>query len=227
MRLVIVRHGETDWTLAGRLTGTTEVGLTANGRDQAAALSPLLEGVLHGERPVLVTSPRKRATETAALALSCHRLRVEPLVAEYDYGDYEGLTEEEVRQRKPGWDIWRDGCTGGETTAEVGRRADAFLHAYTENGTQPVVVVTHGHLSRILAARALGLDPEHGRLFASATAAVSLIEDHHGERCIGLWNLDVTLLTATATAATYQRSPPNPEPRRLDTLPNLRHRDDT
>ena len=226
MRLVIVRHGETDWTLAGRLTGTTEVGLTANGRAQAASLTSLLERVLHGERAVLVTSPRKRATDTATLALSSHPMRVEPLVTEYDYGDYEGLTEAEVRRLAPGWDIWRDGCPSGESTAEVGRRADAFLGSIAETGSQPVVVVTHGHFSRILAARALGLAPEHGRLFASATAAVSLIEDHHGERCIGLWNADTTLLT-DAAAATKQRASPNPEPRRLDTLPNLRHRDDT
>ncbi len=194
MRLIIVRHGETDWTLAGRYTGVTEVFLTANGRRQATLLPSLLLHVLHGQSPLLVSSPRQRATETAALALPERRLTIEPLVAEYDYGDYEGLTTEQIRQLAPGWDIWRDGCPHGATTTDVGTRADAFLRAHGEIGTQPVVVVTHGHFSRILAARALGLAPEYGRLFASATASISLIEDHHGERCVGLWNVDAALL---------------------------------
>ncbi|MEP7161858.1 MAG: histidine phosphatase family protein [Dermatophilaceae bacterium] len=207
MRLVIVRHGETDWSLAGRYTGSTDVDLTANGRAQAAALGSLLQRLLHAERAVLVSSPRKRATETATLALPAHHMRIEPLVAEYDYGNYEGLTTEQIRQLAPGWDIWRDGCPDGESTAQVGRRADAFLHAHTENRTQPVIVVTHGHFSRILAARALGLTPEHGQLFASTTAAVSLIEDHHGERCVGLWNADTALLAHAADPTAHPSRP--------------------
>jgi broad specificity phosphatase PhoE len=203
MRLVIVRHGETDWTLAGRYTGTTDVGLTAGGRQQAASLASLVERVLHGHTPVLVCSPRRRATETAVLALPGHRMMVEPLAAEYDYGDYEGLTAEQILQRAPGWDIWRDGCPDGESTADVGGRADALLRAHAENGTRPVVVVTHGHFFRILAARALGLAAEYGRLLASLVASVSLIEDHDGERCLGLWNADAALLDRSA-----ERVPP-------------------
>lgn len=164
MRLVIVRHGETEWSLAGRYTGTTDVGLTANGRQQAASLPSILDRVLHGQRAMLVSSPRQRATETAALALPAHRATSDPLVAEYDYGDYDGLTTEQIDQLAPGWNIWRDGCPYGESTADVGRRADAFLHAHAENDTQPVVAVTHGHFSRILAARALRLAPADGRL---------------------------------------------------------------
>jgi broad specificity phosphatase PhoE len=198
MRLVIVRHGETDWTLSGRYTGTTDLALTVNGRQQAALLTPILRRVLHGQRAMLVSSPRRRATETAALALPAQPMSVDPLVAEYHYGDYEGLTAEQIHQRAPGWDIWRDGCPHGESTPDVGQRADSFLNAHAENGTQPIVVVTHGHFSRILAARALGLRPECGRLFASATATVSLIEDHDGERCVGLWNADAALLGDTA-----------------------------
>ncbi len=198
MRLVIVRHGETDWTLSGRYTGSTDVGLTAHGRAQAAALPPIVQRVLHGQRPELVSSPRRRATETAALALPEYRVSVDPLVAEYNYGDYEGLTAQEIRHLAPDWNIWRDGCPHGESTVDVGARADAFLRACAEDSERPVVVITHGHFSRILAARAVGIAPEYGRLFASATAAVSLIEDHHGERCIGLWNAEATLLADTA-----------------------------
>jgi broad specificity phosphatase PhoE len=211
MRLVIVRHGETDWTVAGRYTGSTDVALTTNGRLQAASLRSLLERVLQGQRAALVSSPRRRATETAALALPALRMTVDPLVAEYDYGDYEGLTTQQIRHLEPGWDIWRNGCPDGESTAEVGQRADAFLGAHDGNDSQPVVVVTHGHFSRILAARALGLAPEYGRLFASATAAVSLIEDHHGERCIGLWNADTALLADTADHP-LQLGEPGPDP---------------
>lgn len=201
MQLVIVRHGETDWTLTGRYTGITDVGLTANGRREAASMSRLLQCVLHGQRAVLVSSPSRRATETAALALPEHRVIVDPLVAEYDYGEFEGLTAQQIRRQAPGWDIWRDGCPGGESTEDVGRRADEFLHTHAKDGPRSVVV-THGHFSRILAARALGLAPEYGRLFASATASVSLIEDHHGERCVGLWNADAALLADTDDAPT-------------------------
>jgi broad specificity phosphatase PhoE len=194
MRLIIVRHGETEWTLTGRYTGTSDVPLTANGRRQAAALPPLLEAVLRGERPVVVSSPRQRATDTATLALPGRHLAIDPRVAEYDYGDYDGLTGDQIRRRAPGWDIWRDGCPHGESTAEVGTRADAFLQATAGHDTTPVLVITHGHFSRILAARALGLPPDRGRLFASVPASVSLIEDHDGERCVGLWNADTTQL---------------------------------
>ncbi|MDQ2737436.1 MAG: histidine phosphatase family protein [Actinomycetota bacterium] len=209
MQLVIVRHGETNWTLTGRYTGTTDVDLTANGRREAASMSTLLQRVLTDQRAVVVSSPLRRATETAALALPECRVSVDPLVMEYDYGEFEGLTTEQIRRQAPGWDIWRDGCPGGESTEDVGRRADEFLHTHAEKGPRPVVVVTHGHFSRILAARALGLAPESGRLFASATAAVSLIEDQHGERCIGLWNVAAALLDGTADAQ-VQPVPPGP-----------------
>lgn len=207
MRLIIVRHGETDWTLAGRYTGTTDPNLTAHGREQAASLTSLLERVLDGKPGELVSSPRRRATETAQLALPAQHMAIDPLVAEYDYGDYEGLTAPQIRQLAPGWDIWRDGCPDGESTADVGRRADVFLRAHADHGTQ-AVVVTHGHFSRILAARGLGLAPECGRLFASTTATVSLIEDHDGEQFLGLWNVDTALLGDTVVQPAETGGPP-------------------
>jgi broad specificity phosphatase PhoE len=199
MRLIIVRHGETDWTLAGRYTGASDVPLTAHGRREASSLPPLLQHVLRGHNPVVVSSPRQRATDTAALAVPDCDVSIDPLVAEYDYGDYEGLTSEQIRSRSPGWNIWRDGCPHGESTTDVGRRADMFLNTTVENCPGALVVVTHGHFSRILAARALGLGVQYGRLFASVPASVSLIEDHHGERCIGLWNVDTSLLEQPRT----------------------------
>lgn len=194
MRLIIVRHGETEWTLSGRYAGNTDIPLTSYGRQEAGSLPPLLEHVLDGQRPLVVSSPRQRATDTAVLALPDSEPLFDPRLAEYDYGSYEGLTSDQIRQQAPGWDIWRDGCPHPESTAEVGTRADVFLRTMVDPHIGPVMVVTHGHFSRILAARALRLDPECGRLFASVPASVSLIEDHHGQRCLGLWNADASLL---------------------------------
>lgn len=193
MELVIVRHGETEWTITGRFTGTTEVPLTADGRRQVVSLHQILSGVLKGRSPVVLSSPRVRARETAGLALPDSHALVDPLLAEFDYGTYEGLTPTEVVDRRPGWNIWRDGCPEGESVEEVGVRARQFLESTVAHAPGPVVVVTHGHFSRILAATALGLAPAQGRLLASATASVSLVEDHHGERCIGLWNVSADL----------------------------------
>lgn len=181
--------------------------LTADGRRQAASLQALLHRVLHGQRAVAFCSPWRRAIDTAALALPSCRVIVEPLVAEHDYGYHEGLTAEEIRRRAPGWDIWRDGCPGGQSTTDVGRRADEFLHDYTENGVQPVVVVTHERFSQILAARALRLAPEEGRLLASEEGSVSVIEDHHGERCVGFWNADAVMLPSAADQAAPRHVP--------------------
>lgn len=194
MKLVIIRHGGTEWTMSGRYTGTTDLALTPHGRRQATSLVPLLERLLAGQDCLAFSSPRRRATATAAFALPGRPVRVDPLVAEYDYGDYEGLTASQIRLDAPGWDIWRDGCPHGESTQAVGARADAFLAAHVLHRSEALVVVTHGHFSRILAARALGLPAESGRLLASITASLSVIEDYHGERCIGRWNVDAELL---------------------------------
>jgi broad specificity phosphatase PhoE len=193
MKLVIIRHGGTEWSRSGRYTGITDLPLTEQGAREAAALAPLVERMLCGDGARVFSSPRLRATATAALALPGWSFTVDPLVAEYDYGDYEGLTDTEIRGRAPGWDIWRDGCSGGESTEAVGMRADVFLDAHVVASIVPVVVVTHGHFSRILAARALGLPAANGRLFASVTASVSVIEDYHGQRCIGQWNVGAVL----------------------------------
>ena len=212
MKLVIVRHGGTEWTLSGRYTGTTDLPLTPHGCRQAALLAPLVERVLSGDSALAFSSPRRRAAETASLVLPGWPVTVDPLIAEYHYGDYEGLTDEQIRLLAPGWDIWRDGCPHGESTADVGMRADAFLDARVVRSAEPGVVVTHGHFSRILAARALGLAADNGRLLASVTASISVIEDYHGERCIGRWNVDAALLDGIGnqTAATENVAPAEP-----------------
>jgi probable phosphoglycerate mutase len=207
VELVIVRHGETEWTITGRFTGTTEVPLTADGRRQVVSLHRILSGVLKGRSPVVLSSPRGRARESAGLALPDSHALVDPLLAEFDYGTYEGLTPTEVVDRRPGWNIWRDGCPEGESVEEVGVRARQFLESTVAHAPGPVVVVTHGHFSRILAATALGLAPAQGRLLASATASVSLVEDHHGERCIGLWNVSADLGDDPGAGGSRHREP--------------------
>ncbi len=192
MQLIIVRHGETEWTISGQHTGVTDLPLTPNGRRQADRLQPLAAGILDGRDPVVYSSPRRRAIDTAKLAFPARRAALEPLLAEYDYGDYEGLTAEQITIQRPGWDIWRDACPNGESTDEVGARADTFLRQAVGISSQAaVVVVTHGHFSRVLPVTALRLTARWGQLFASDTASTSVIGDYHGKRCIQLWNMTV------------------------------------
>jgi probable phosphoglycerate mutase len=191
MRLLLLRHGETEWTLSGQHTGLTDLPLTANGRDEARAQKPRLQELLAGETPVVFVSPRARTVETADLALPGLARTIEPLLREYDYGDYEGLTSAEIDTRAPGWSIWTDGCPGGETTDDVAARADQFLERIrTETGT--VVAVTHGHMSRFLTLRAIGLPVHYGSVLNSSTGSLSMIADHHDRPTLSLWNLAPT-----------------------------------
>ena len=209
MDLIVVRHGETEWTISGQYAGVNDIPLTPNGRRQAVSLRPLLDCVLSGRTPVVYSSPRERATETAELAFPGAQAVIEPLISEYDYGTYEGLTPDQVSRLRPGWDIWRDGCPGGESANDVGSRADQFLREHAENKPVPVMVFSHAHFSRILAARALGLAAEAGHLFASATASVAVVRDYHGERCIGLWDASADLVTDLIARAQLN-APPTP-----------------
>ncbi|MEO8697573.1 MAG: histidine phosphatase family protein [Acidimicrobiales bacterium] len=188
MRLLILRHGETEWTLSGRYTGFTDLALTAVGRTEAGAQRSTLTRLLVGDTPLVMVSPRRRTIETADLALPGYDRTIEPLLRECDYGDYEGLTSDEIEARAPGWDIWNDGCPGGETTDAVAARADQFV-AKIRATPGPVVAVTHGHMSRILAARAVGLPARCGGALGSDTGSLSMLEDHRGRPELTLWNL--------------------------------------
>jgi len=193
MELIIIRHGETPWTLTGQHTGSTELDLTDHGRREAAAAASVVEDLLDGRRPVVVSSPRQRALDTAHLAVPGADVVQSPLIAEFDYGTYEGLTSEEIVRERPGWDIWTDGCPEGETAEAAGLRAQAFLVEFVEGARGPVIAVTHGHFSRILAVVALGLAPSEGGLLASSTASVSMLTEHLGKTCLGLWNATAAL----------------------------------
>jgi probable phosphoglycerate mutase len=187
--LCLVRHGETEWSRNGRHTGDTDVPLTAMGEKQARALGPLLASVCPA---TVFTSPRSRAIRTAELAgLSdlCTVVVTEDL-AEWDYGEYEGVTTKEIRETRPGWTIWTGDPPGGETAVQVGARADRMLariRAALDAG--PVITVGHGHFSRVLTARWLGLPVRNGALFVLGPASPCLLGSEHGQPAVHRWNV--------------------------------------
>jgi broad specificity phosphatase PhoE len=203
--LIILRHGETEWSRTGRHTGRTDVPLTARGEKQARALTPAVAGLA----PVqVVTSPAGRARRTAELAgLAGAPVVVDPDLWEWDYGGYEGRTTAEIRVERPGWFLWDDGVTPGdaahpgETVEQVGGRADAVLgriRPLLDGGA--VVLVAHGHLLRVLTARWLGLEAVAGRLFKLGTGTMSALGTEHDRPVIASWNVPAD--AATGPAAT-------------------------
>jgi broad specificity phosphatase PhoE len=187
-RLVLVRHGETEWSATGRHTSRTDVPLTARGEDLARTLGRRLEEL--GIAPtVCVSSPRRRAVDTARLAGLGERLTTDERLRELDYGEYEGRTTVDIRSERPGWDLFRDACPDGETLAQAGRRAGDLLASLApEEGQGDVALVGHGHFSRILAARYLGFDPDSARHLALGTASLSVLGHEHEWRAVTLWN---------------------------------------
>ncbi|HEU5006443.1 MAG TPA: histidine phosphatase family protein [Jatrophihabitantaceae bacterium] len=189
VELWLVRHGETEWSASGRHTGRTDIALTAAGERQARALLPMLSEL----SPALVlSSPRRRALHTAELA----GLQVDEVVddlAEWDYGSYEGRTSNEIRAERPGWSLWRDGVPpgdGAETIEQVSARADRVLtRACRALADGPVVLFAHGHISRVLGARWIGLPAASGANLLLGTAAPSLLSTQYGEPVIAHWNL--------------------------------------
>ncbi len=183
--LWLVRHGQTAWSESGRHTGRTDIELTPAGRAQAEALAP----VLGAHRFAAVySSPLVRALESCRLAGFTDPAVTDDLV-EWDYGDYEGRTTAEIRAERPGWNLFADGVPGGETAAEVGRRADRFIAGARAAGGD-VLAVAHGHLLRVLAARWLGLPPAGGRLLALGPASVSVLGWEREVPVVTRWNAD-------------------------------------
>jgi probable phosphoglycerate mutase len=181
--LWLVRHGETEWTIAKKHTGRTDIELTPDGEKQARALAPRLAG---HDFAAVFTSPLERARRTAELA-GFPDASADERVMEFDYGDYDGLTTLEIHEERPDWSLWRDGAPGGESIDDAGRRADVVL-ADLETTDGDVLLFGHGHFSRILAARSLGLAPSEGRLLMLGPASISVIGAEHGERAIRTWN---------------------------------------
>jgi broad specificity phosphatase PhoE len=182
--LTLVRHGDTEWSLSGRHTGWTDIPLVESGRRQAK----LLGGRLAGRSFALVlSSPLSRAHETCRLAGLGDEVTVDPDLREWDYGDLEGLTSDEIRRSMPGWTIWSGPVPGGETADQVGQRADRVIERVMSVDGD-VAIFAHGHLLRVLAARWLGLPADQGALFELATATLSRLGWERERRVIELWN---------------------------------------
>jgi probable phosphoglycerate mutase len=185
--IVLVRHGETEWSRTGKHTGRTDVPLTEGGRRQAQ----MVGAALQSRRFAAVwTSPLSRALDTCRLAGFGHVAVPKDELVEWDYGEYEGRTTLEIRRERPGWTLWHDGVPGGETLDKVGARAERAL-AEVESVAGDVLVFAHGHVLRVLAARWLDLEPEGGRLFALDPATVSVLGFERETRVIRLWNQSV------------------------------------
>ncbi|MEU8791481.1 histidine phosphatase family protein [Streptomyces sp. NPDC048643] len=192
--LLLVRHGETEWSLSGRHTGSTDVPLTDNGREQARRLAPLI--ARHHIAAAFV-SPMRRARETAQLA-GIGGARVDADLSEWDYGGYEGITTVEIHRERPDWFLFTDGVAAGpaehpgESPEEVGARAERMLariDASLAESEGSVVVVSHGHFLRVLTARRLGLDAQSGALFQLGTGTMSRLSTEHRRHVVAGWNV--------------------------------------
>lgn len=199
-QLILLRHGETEWSAGWRHTGRTDMPLTARGEASAAALAPALAKL---RLRAVFGSPAKRAVRTAELA-GLAGVKLDPDLQEWDYGGYEGRTTAQIQEEQPGWYLWRDGVVPGdaahpgETIAQVGARADAVLARVRpllsegddgDGDGQDVALVAHGHLLRVLTARWLQLEPAGGRLFRLDTGTISALGTEHDRPVISSWNV--------------------------------------
>jgi len=188
---VLVRHAETEWSLNGRHTGRTDLPLTDDGRRAAAALEPMLNARSFA---LVLASPLRRARETCELAGLGGRAQLRPDMQEWDYGEYEGLTTPEIRERRPGWSLWRDGCPRGEDAPTVGARADRVIEELRA-APGDVAVFSHGHFLRVLGARWIDLDPSAGSKLGLFPGALCLL-GHERETPVLLgWNEPTLLMT--------------------------------
>jgi broad specificity phosphatase PhoE len=184
IRIVVVRHGETDWSASGKHTSHTDLPLNDDGRARAAALAAALRDLSFA---LVLCSPLRRARETCELAgfgeqaVTCEDVR------EWDYGEYEGLTTPEIRAERPDWNLWRDGCPGGERPAQVAMRADRVLERARDAGGD-VLVFAHGHILRVLTARWIEFDASAGSRFALGAGAIGVLGHERETTAIECWN---------------------------------------
>jgi probable phosphoglycerate mutase len=183
-RVWLIRHGETEWSAAGRHTGRTDLPLTEAGRVSARRLAAELAGVAFA---AVFTSPLQRARDTCRLAALDATAVTDDALAEWDYGDYEGRTTAQIRVDRPDWNLWRDGCPGGESASDVGRRVD-FVISRLRQYDDAVAVFGHGHCLRVLAARWVGLPPAAGALLALDTATISVLGWEREQAVVSRWN---------------------------------------
>jgi broad specificity phosphatase PhoE len=182
--LWLARHGETPWTISRRHTGWTDVPLTPEGERQAREeLAPKLAGVRFD---IVLSSPLRRALVTARLA--GFEPEIDDRLREFDYGEYEGSTTEEIHRERPAWDLWTDGAPGGERPEDVAARMDALL-AERLPGVERALMFGHGHALRVLAARWVGLAPREGRTFLLPPAGLGITDAEHGRPAIARWGV--------------------------------------
>jgi broad specificity phosphatase PhoE len=192
VQIVLVRHGETEWSRDLRHTGLTDVPLTDRGREDARLLR---EALADWSFARVLTSPLSRAVDTCRLAGLAQRAETTDALLEWDYGDYEGITTKEIRVERPGWSVWSDGCPGGETADQVGARVDPLV-AELKAGEGDTALFAHGHLLRVLSARWLTLPPQSGALFALSTATLSVLGFERETAVIKRWNAPVVSASA-------------------------------
>jgi broad specificity phosphatase PhoE len=188
-RVFLIRHGETEWSVNGRHTGITDISLTENGRATARRLGAIVAKLSLAQ---VLTSPLSRARQTCELAGLSDRAEIDPGLMEWDYGAYEGLTQQQIRTMAPGWVLFTHGCPGGESPDEIGERVDREI-ARVRSVTGHVAVFAHGHVLRVFAARWIGLSPAGGRHFLLDPAAVSVLSDYHGIPVVKRWNAPASL----------------------------------
>jgi broad specificity phosphatase PhoE len=187
----VLRHGETEWSATGKHTGRTDVPLTRRGERQAVAAGSVINELRGAAAPpvLVLCSPRQRAVRTARLA-GFEVDATDDELAEWDYGDYEGLTTPQIRERHPGWTVWTQPSQGGETAAHVGARADRVLaRVRSALSAGDVVLAGHGHFSRVLIARWLGLPPSAGAHFGLNPASTAVLDHEWDEPRIGRLNV--------------------------------------
>lgn len=191
--LTLIRHGDTAWSLSGQHTGRSDIELTPRGEEAARVLAAALGATKFTH---VLTSPRVRALRTCTLAGLGAQAKIEPDLAEWDYGEYEGLRSSDIRRQRPGWNIYRDGCPGGETPDIVSARADRLIQRLRALDGE-IALFSHGHFGTVLAARWVGLAVLHGQgfLFGPANRGVLGFSPNHPDiPVIALWNATPAML---------------------------------
>jgi broad specificity phosphatase PhoE len=179
----LARHGETAWTITGQHTGRTDLPLTERGADMARRLGERLTGATFAK---VFTSPLRRSVQTCQLAGFGAVAELDPDLLEWDYGEYEGLTSAQIRERRPDWNLWRDGCPGGESPADVGERADRVIARLGER--THAALFSHGHMLRVLGARWIALEPAGGAHLGLSPGAICDLGHERATPILATWN---------------------------------------
>jgi probable phosphoglycerate mutase len=180
----LIRHGETEWSLSGQHTGNTDIPLTDHGEAAARLLAPVLA---ERDFSLVLCSPLQRARRTCELAGLGDQASIDPDLAEWNYGSYEGLTPAAIHGQQPGWLVFRDGCPEGESPAEVGERVDRVISRVRQNGGR-VALFAHGHVFRVFVARWIELSPSHGAHFLLDTSTLTILSHYRGIPAVKCWN---------------------------------------